>query len=170
MTHDAVVVGAGLAGLCAALRLAEAGRRVLVVARGVGGLPLSPGTIDVLGYAPDRVDSPQEALPGFVAAHPGHPYGRLSGALAPALEWFRDRVAGLGYAGGLERNLLLPTALGVARPTSLAPRTMAAGALAGAAGSRSPACAPSRTSTPRSSPTTSPAPTSPATRRSRRGR
>jgi len=48
--YDTVVIGAGLAGLTAALRLAEAGQRVAVLAKGVGATHLSPATIDVLGY------------------------------------------------------------------------------------------------------------------------
>ena len=49
--HDVVVIGAGLAGLTAAVRLAEGGARVLVLAKGVGATHLSPGTIDLIGYA-----------------------------------------------------------------------------------------------------------------------
>ena len=56
--HDVIVVGTGLAGLVAATRLAEGGARVLVLAKGVGATHLSPCTIDVLGYAPDRVEQP----------------------------------------------------------------------------------------------------------------
>lgn len=124
-----VVIGAGLAGLVAAVRLAEAGADVTVVATGAGSLPLSPGTIDVLGYAPGRVASPRDALPAFVAAHPGHPYARLAGSLDEALGWFRERVAGLGYEGGGDANLILPTAVGAPRPTALAPASIAAGDL-----------------------------------------
>ena len=126
---DAIVVGAGLAGLTAALRLAEGGRRVTVIARGVGGLPLSSGTVDVLGYGPERIDRPREALPGFAAARPTHPYAILAPALEEALGWFRDQVPDLGYVGDLERNLLLPTAVGVAKPAALAPAGMAGGDL-----------------------------------------
>ena len=97
-------------------RLAEAGARVLVLAKGVGATHLSPGTIDVLGYAPERVESPREALAGFAAARPDHPYALL-GRRAVAR---RARVVRRQGAGGplpatatpasLDENLLLPTA------------------------------------------------------------
>ncbi len=126
----AVVVGAGLAGLAAGIRLAQGGASVTVVAKGSGGLHLSPGTIDVLGYAPDRVDEPAEAMPAFVADRPGHPYARLAPEpLGQALEWFRGLVPELRYAGDGSANALLPTAVGAARPTALAPASVAAGDL-----------------------------------------
>ena len=130
MTYDVVVIGAGLAGLTAALRLAEQGQRVLVVATGVGGTHLAPATIDVLGYADGPVDNPERALPAFVAANPEHPYSRLPAKLIRvSLDWFRERFDELGYRGRLEENFLLPTAVGVAKPTVLVPETMAAGDL-----------------------------------------
>jgi glycerol-3-phosphate dehydrogenase subunit B len=75
-SYDVLVIGAGLAGLTAATRLAEGGARVMVLAKGVGATHLAPGTIDVLGYAPtDRVvERPGEALG---ALGPEHPYGRI---------------------------------------------------------------------------------------------
>lgn len=130
MTYDAVVIGVGLAGLTAALRLAEQGLRVVVVAKGVGGTHLAPAVIDVLGYDGGPVESPARALPDFATRHPGHPYGRLSvEVIRSSLDWFRERLEELEYQGGLDENLLLPTAVGVAKPTALAPRTMAAGDL-----------------------------------------
>jgi glycerol-3-phosphate dehydrogenase subunit B len=130
MTHDTVVIGAGLAGLTAALRLADEGRRVLVIARGVGSTHLAPPTIDVLGFADDGVESPVQALPQFTAAHPGHPYGRLSPeVIAAAVEWLKARLPTLGYRGGLEENFLLPTAVGTAKPSAVVPETMAGGDL-----------------------------------------
>jgi glycerol-3-phosphate dehydrogenase subunit B len=133
LTYDAVVIGAGTAGLTAAARLAEGGARVCVLAKGVGSTHLAAGTIDVLGYAPERVESPGRALGELVAASPDHPYALIGAdAVASALDWFADRAAdgplpGYRYAGGLDRNHLLPTAVGVLRPSALVPETMAEG-------------------------------------------
>jgi glycerol-3-phosphate dehydrogenase subunit B len=132
VTYDTVVIGAGVAGLTAALRLAEAGERVLVVAQGVGSTHLAPATIDVLGFDPGRVESPARALPAFTDAHPDHPYARLSPELvAASVEWLRARLPAIGYQGGLEENFLLPTAVGAVKPSALAPETMVAGDLRG---------------------------------------
>jgi glycerol-3-phosphate dehydrogenase subunit B len=130
---DAVVIGAGMAGLTAGVRLAEGGARVCVVAKGVGSTHLAPGTIDVLGYAPDRVEEPERALGELVAARPDHPYALIGAeALGAALQWFSDQIAegpqpGYRYVGSLERNHLLPTAVGAVRPSALVPETMCEG-------------------------------------------
>jgi glycerol-3-phosphate dehydrogenase subunit B len=131
MTHESVVIGAGLAGLTAALRLAEHGHHVVVVARGVGATHLAPATVDVLGYVgEERVDSPATSQKQLLERCPDHPYGRVPREqLEAALTWFSGRVARLGYEGSLEENLLLPTAIGVAKPSALAPRTMRGGDL-----------------------------------------
>jgi glycerol-3-phosphate dehydrogenase subunit B len=130
--HDVVVIGAGLAGLTAAVRLAEEGARVLLLAKGVGATHLSAGTIDLLGYAPDRVDHPREAL-GQLGE--GHPYSLVGAdAVAASVDWLKTRVAEgslspYAYRGSLDENLLLPTALGVPRPSAVVPETMAGGDL-----------------------------------------
>ncbi len=131
--YDAVVIGAGTAGLVAGARLAEGGARVCVVAKGIGSTHLAPGTIDVLGYASDRVASPAAALGEFTDAHPDHPYASLGAdAVAESLGWFKACVesgplAGYRYVGELKRNLLLPSAIGALRPSALVPETMAGG-------------------------------------------
>jgi glycerol-3-phosphate dehydrogenase subunit B len=131
MSYDTVVIGAGLAGLTAALRLTEQGQRVLVVARGVGATHLAPATVDVLGYLEEnRVEDPASSVAMLVASSSDHPYAHIAAdQLATALDWFSARAGALGYVGGLERNLLLPTALGVPKPSALAPRTMSGGDL-----------------------------------------
>ena len=116
------VVGAGLAGLVAAVRLAEGGERVIVLAKGVGGTHLSPCTIDVLGYAPDRVTNPLAALDRLAR---GPPATRSSGrdGIVSAAAWWQESMP---YVGSLEENLLLPTAVGALKPSALVPETMAA--------------------------------------------
>jgi glycerol-3-phosphate dehydrogenase subunit B len=130
---DAVVIGGGMAGLTAGTRLAQAGAKVAVLAKGNGSTHLAPGTIDVLGYTPERVSSPSEALAKLISERPDHPYA-LTGidAITESLSWFAECVSdgplpGYSYVGGLERNTLLPTAMGVLRPSALIPATMAGG-------------------------------------------
>ncbi|MBV9603677.1 MAG: glycerol-3-phosphate dehydrogenase subunit GlpB [Solirubrobacterales bacterium] len=131
--YDAVVIGAGTAGLVAGARLAESGAHVCVLAKGIGSTHLAPGTIDVLGYAPDRVASPREALSELVAARPDHPYALIGlDTVDHALAWFESCVgagplAGYRYVGRFEHNHLLPTAVGALRPSTLVPETMVAG-------------------------------------------
>jgi glycerol-3-phosphate dehydrogenase subunit B len=134
---DVAVIGAGTAGLTAAACLAEAGARVCVLTKGVGSTHLAAGTVDVLGYSPERVEAPGTALEELVRSAPDHPYALIGPqAVGAALRWFDERVAagplpGYRYTGGLERNHLLPTAVGALRPSALVPETMTAGDCAG---------------------------------------
>ena len=131
--YDVVVIGAGTAGLTAGARLAEAGARVCVLAKGVGSTHLAPGTIDVLGYAPQRVGSPSAALRELAAARPDHPYALLGpDTVEHALVWFQSSVTagplpGYRYVGDFDHNHLLPSAIGSLRPSTLVPETMSAG-------------------------------------------
>jgi glycerol-3-phosphate dehydrogenase subunit B len=130
MKTEVLVIGAGTAGLAAAVRLAQSGVRVTVVATGAGSLGLAAGTVDLLGYAPHAVENPLGTLPEFVNQHPDHPYALVGPErIRATLEWFQTLAADLGYQGDLEHNRLLPTALGALRPSVLVPDSMAAGAL-----------------------------------------
>lgn len=122
-----IVVGAGLAGLSCALRLADAGVPVTVIATGVGSLQLGGATIDVLGYAPERVERPLEAFP---ALGEDHPYSVLGAPkVDAAVAWLGERLPGLGLRGSASENMLLATAVGAARPTAVAPAAIAGGDL-----------------------------------------
>ncbi len=122
-----IVIGAGLSGLMGALKLAEAGLRPLVLAKGQGATHWTAGTIDVWG-ADER--TPYEALRTISESHPVHPYALIGARVVEeAIERFRalTEAARYPYVGGLERNVLLPTAAGALRPATLLPVTMAAG-------------------------------------------
>lgn len=126
MNYDTIVIGAGIAGLMAAIGRAERGERVLVLAKGHGTTHWAAGCVDLL----DAGEDPLAAVGELIAARPEHPYA-LAGrdALEQGVARLRAACEAAGYplVGNLHRNLLLPTALGALRPTALAPATMAAG-------------------------------------------
>ena len=79
MRADVVVVGAGPAGLASATRLAEAGRQVLVLARGNGFTHWGAGAVDVLGrVGGEPVDQPLEAIDRLPEGHPYHLVGQAA--------------------------------------------------------------------------------------------
>ncbi|MFQ3568292.1 MAG: anaerobic glycerol-3-phosphate dehydrogenase subunit GlpA [Aggregatilineales bacterium] len=102
-----VVVGAGLAGLVAALAAAEQGARVELVAHGQGALALHPGWIETGAVA-------------ALAGQPQHPYHHAAESLAYGLALL-DRVVPL--TADIDSAL---TAIGLRRPVALG----AGGALA----------------------------------------
>lgn len=124
--RDVVVMGSGLAGLAAAVRLAEEGKEVTLVTKGIGGLQLGQGTVDVLGYSPEFVADPLGAIDSF--ADSDHPYSHFTGAeVGGALEWLKKTVGPDLLVGDESRNFRLPTAVGALRPTALAQPSMVAG-------------------------------------------
>ncbi|MDR2975055.1 MAG: glycerol-3-phosphate dehydrogenase subunit GlpB [Propionibacteriaceae bacterium] len=135
---DVIVIGAGLAGLSASIRAAQAGRRVTLLTFGLGGLQLGQGTIDVLGYTtsgetgaggsgpgPDRpVARPFDQLPGYVRAHRDHPYAHFSvDQVREAVDWLAGLTPDLLVPGD-GANHVVPTALGAMRPTYLVQPSM----------------------------------------------
>jgi glycerol-3-phosphate dehydrogenase subunit B len=134
-----LIIGAGLTGLAAAYVAAKANVRVDVIAKGWGAHHWASGAVDVLGYLPGEPDEavkrPFEALEQLAAGRPGHPYSLLGAAqLKENLDLFAAITAeiGLPYAGAQNKgdNLWLPSAVGAARPTYLAPQGQMAGDLA----------------------------------------
>jgi glycerol-3-phosphate dehydrogenase subunit B len=133
--RDTIVIGAGLAGLMGALALAEAGRRPLVLAKGQGATHWTSGTIDVWGGGrpADGAGSGhglRDQLRDLIAERPDHPYARAGvEGLEGAIGRFRAlmEAARYPYVGSLERNVMLPTAIGALRPAAFMPATMAAG-------------------------------------------
>lgn len=122
---DVVVIGAGLAGLTAAARLAEAGASVMLVAKGHTSTHWAAGGIDVA--APAGARTPAEGLRSLAA--PGHPYAILASDVAVALDWLTGvlAAAGLPYAGGLETPIRrVPTALGGTRRVAIVPEAQSA--------------------------------------------
>ncbi len=134
--NDVLVVGAGLSGLTAVWQLATHGKKVRLVSKGWGATHWHSGCIDVLGYYPvddpEPVASPGVTLAKLIADQPEHPYALVGvSGVEAALNAFQTLCAEAGYPlhGSLDKNWLLPSAVGTFRPTCLAPETMIAGDL-----------------------------------------
>jgi glycerol-3-phosphate dehydrogenase subunit B len=131
-----LVIGAGIAGLTAAWQAVAGGRKVRLVAKGWGATHWHSVCIDVLGYYPldndTAVRSPATAMEQLIADNGDHPYALVGVAgVAAALEALKALCGAAGYPlhGSIEKNWLLPSAVGTIRPTCLAPEMMIAGDL-----------------------------------------
>ena len=124
---DVVVIGAGLAGLTAAARLAEAGASVALVAKGHASTHWGAGGIDVA--APDGARTPGRGRRGAGRrARPslrGPRRGRRPGdRVAPGR---RSPAPGLPYAGTPETPIRrVPTAIGGTRRVAIVPEAQSA--------------------------------------------
>jgi glycerol-3-phosphate dehydrogenase len=132
--QDAIVIGAGVAGLITAWRAGLKGRKINVVTKGWGATYWNTGCIDIFGYQPpnylSEVDSPIGFLEKLITSNPEHPYA-LAGlpVLENAVQSFLALCQDYKYPfhGSLDKNILLPTSLGTLRPSCLIPETMIAG-------------------------------------------
>lgn len=137
--NDLLVIGAGWSGMMAATAAAKSGMKVQVIAKGLGSMHWATGSVDLFGYPPDApaqpVRQPLEFIFGPLAqAQPRNPSVLLGRErLTAALESFLSLAneLGLPYGGAATAgaNLLLPTAVGSARPTYLAPQAQLGGDL-----------------------------------------
>ncbi len=123
MKFDSIVIGGGMAGLSAALRLAEAGQKTLLMASGQSALHFSSGSLDLLESDGD----PRAALPAFMAAHPDHPYSKvgmqnIEGSLADLQRHCAEEGLPLMRQ---ERNHQRLTPIGTLKSTWLSPDTCA---------------------------------------------
>ena len=125
-TVDAVVIGAGLAGLSCGVELAERGARVFVAAKGMAATHWSHGAIDAA--APRGARTPRAGVTQL-ARIPGHPYGLLADDVEPALARHLAvlAAAGLPHDGDLDTPLTpIPTAIGTRRPAAILPAAQSA--------------------------------------------
>ncbi len=148
----AVVLGGGLAGATAALRLAEGGASVSLVRRGPGATALSWGSLDVAGASPDPTGlpwrdpvggeplTPAQRLSFLLHSRPFHPMVALFperdaasavrrvAEAARALDgWLSPQ--GVRVEGTLDETRLLANVRGAVRAADLAFDDVAAGDL-----------------------------------------
>ena len=132
--RDLVVVGAGLAGLVAALVAARKGENVTVLSTGSGALSIATAAIDVLGATAEGTvtGDPTDAISHL---DPRHPYAILGPArVREALAFLAKLAADAGWPlTGVERapdggvrceNRVVPTVAGTRKVTCLVPATL----------------------------------------------
>ena len=104
MKSDAIVIGAELDGLIAAMRLAENGHSVQVLSNGMSSLNYAPDGIQVLGHIANGIviSDPFDAISSLDSSHPY----RILGAdqLKQALEWYVDVRKRLGLPVVVDSN------------------------------------------------------------------
>jgi len=132
---DVVVVGGGLAGATAALSAAREGAHVHLISANESTLRQASGLIDALGYPDPDADGGSTArglladpFAGVDDLPENHPY-RVAGAdaLREGLALFDDAAGDLYRGGHTDRNALVATTAGRAKPTARYPRSMAPG-------------------------------------------
>jgi glycerol-3-phosphate dehydrogenase subunit B len=130
MTYDVVIIGAGMAGLVAAAKAASMGKRVLILSRGQGTLPLSSGCIDLWGYTLDKPRqvtlNPYNEIKKVILRNPMHPYAYVFDQINESIEFLQKVLSSCGYSlvGSIEKNQMVITALGTLRPSALVPKSM----------------------------------------------
>ncbi|MDY6906352.1 MAG: glycerol-3-phosphate dehydrogenase subunit GlpB [Thermodesulfobacteriota bacterium] len=127
--YDCIIIGGGLAGLTCGIKCQSEGLSCAIVSSGMSALHFSSGSIDLLGYLPDRklVHHPFDTLPAFIDQHPEHPYAKCGPeAVSAALTFFQQTVAceGLRLYANIPANHFHVTALGTLKPTFYSQQTV----------------------------------------------
>ena len=134
--YEVAVIGAGMAGMAAALFAAERGLSCIQIGSG-GGILFASGLLDLLAVHPvaeHRLwQSPYDALAALAREQPEHPLARGDAAsVRTAFQTFVAALtsAGMPYAPLGERNRQLITSIGTVKTSFAVPLTMVAGVVA----------------------------------------
>ena len=120
--YDAIILGAGVAGLTAGTYLACRGFKVALVTTGEPTACLSTGCIDVCS----RDSKPLTCIKGLAPEHPFHLVPEKT--IRESLNNFQTAMMDMGfpYTGTAEENRLILSALGTFKTSCLVPSTMKA--------------------------------------------
>lgn len=120
MKYDSIIIGGGLSGLTAGIRLAENGQKVAIVSLGQSALHFSSGSFGLLGHDGDKeVSEPLKAMEKLDASHPYKRIGvervaSLAGEVKPMFA-----RAGMQLKGDENVNRRRLTPFGICKPSWL---------------------------------------------------
>lgn len=121
MNFEHIIIGGGLSGLTCGIRLAQAGKRVAIVAAGQSSLHFSSGSFDLLGYDQEQKEilHPLEALEDLPDCHPYKKTG--TGQIERLAEEAKELLleAGVPVKGDAHRNHYRITPMGIPKTTWL---------------------------------------------------
>ncbi|NHI93754.1 MAG: anaerobic glycerol-3-phosphate dehydrogenase subunit B [Candidatus Lokiarchaeota archaeon] len=127
MMADVVVIGCGLAGLSAALKLNSRNKDVILVKKSTGATFFSSGAIDVAGYYPMArdayYDSPKECIKDIKKLNTNHPYSKLGDITKIESlynEWLKLINEEYKLKGSFDKNIQLINFTGTIKPSNLA--------------------------------------------------
>lgn len=124
--NKVVVVGSGISGLFASCLCAKMNKQVTLLSYGQGALSVAGGIIDLFGYDKNGklITNPIEHIDNL---EPTHPY-RLIGKehVCKAFDEFLQltKEGGFAYHGSVDKNQIIPTAIGTFKPSCLTPKTI----------------------------------------------
>ena len=121
MKYDTIIIGGGLSGLIAGVKLATQKQKVAIITSGQSALHFYSGSFGLLSHDEDGNDltNPLEAIP---LLPPTHPYSKIGLTSIPALAEEGKKIfadAGLTLVGNASKNHYRLTPLGFCEPTWL---------------------------------------------------
>ncbi len=124
MSYDCMIIGGGLAGITCGIKCAQEGLRTVIISNGMNALHFSSGSIDLMGYGPDKkiIEQPLDFLKTFTEENREHPYAKVGiNGIEEALDFFVEELGQESlhlYRNGKNNHFHI-TILGTKKPTYL---------------------------------------------------
>lgn len=120
MKFDTIIIGGGLAGLTAGIRLVSKGQKCAIISSGQSALHFFSGSLDLLGYIADSgIENPIEAIDSLNDNHPYRKIGKenIANLANETVNLFNE--IGIHFIGNTSKNHYRISPIGELRKTWL---------------------------------------------------